>query len=149
MALGSYLAGIAIANAGTGAVHALAYPLGSRFGLSHGMSNSVMFAAVSEANVPADLDKFAILAHTLGSKTEGMSRRESAAAYTAEITSIIRDVGLPSSLTELGIKASDLDQLVSDAAKQTRLLINNPRALSPDDIATVYSRALLGEGCSR
>ena len=149
MALGSYLAGIAIANAGTGAVHALAYPLGSRFGLSHGMSNSVMFAAVSEANVPADLDKFAILAHTLGSKTEGMSRRESAAAYTAEITSIIGDVGLPSSLTELGIKASDLDQLVSDAAKQTRLLINNPRALSPDDIATVYSRALLGEGCSR
>ncbi len=147
MALGSYLAGIAIANAGTAAVHALAYPLGSRFGLSHGMSNSVMFTAVSEANVPADLDKFAILARALGGKTEGMSRRESAAAYTAEITSIIRDVGLPSSLTELGVKASDLDQLVSDAAKQTRLLINNPRALSPEDIATVYSRALLGEGC--
>ena len=47
-----------------------------------------------------------------------MSRRESAAAYTAEIKSIIRDVGLPSSLMELGVKASDLDQLVSDAAKR-------------------------------
>lgn len=147
MALGSYLAGIAIANAGTGAVHALAYPLGSRFGLSHGISNSVMFAYVSEANAPSDLRKFAILARALGSRTEGMSCRESAAACVAEIVSIVRDVGLPLCLAELGVQASDIDQLVADALKQTRLLNNNPRALTSDDIARIYNRALSGEGC--
>lgn len=147
MALGSYLAGIAIANAGTGAIHALAYPLGSRFSLSHGMSNSVMFAYVSETNVPADVRKFAILARALGAKTEGMNCRESAAAYVAEIMSIICDVGLPSSLAKFGVEASDVDQLVLDAVKQTRLLNNNPRALAPKDIERIYKRALSGEGC--
>lgn len=149
MALGSYLAGIAIANAGTGAVHALAYPLGSRFGTSHGISNSVMFAHVSEANAPAVLAKFATLAGALGAKVDRMSVRESAAAYVREITSIVLDVGLPGSLAELGVQASDIDQLALDAAKQTRLLNNNPRALSHESISTIYRKALSGERSGR
>lgn len=147
MALGSYLAGIAIANAGTGAVHALAYPLGSKYGLSHGISNSVMFLYVSEANIPAAIQKFAILARALGAKTTDMSRREAAYAYVDEIMSIIRDVGLPLSLAEFGVEPSDIHELVTDAMKQTRLLNNNPRVLAQEDIEKIYRHALSGEGC--
>jgi len=147
MALGSYLAGIAIANAGTGAVHALAYPLGSKHGLSHGISNSVMFLYVSEANIPAAIQKFAILARALGAKTTDMSRREAAYAYVDEIMSIIRDVGLPLSLAEFGVEPSDIHELVTDAMKQTRLLNNNPRVLAQEDIEKIYRHALSGEGC--
>ncbi|MDP3616768.1 MAG: iron-containing alcohol dehydrogenase, partial [Rhodoferax sp.] len=46
MLLGSLFAGMAFANAPVGAVHALAYPLGGRYGLPHGLSNSLVFVAV-------------------------------------------------------------------------------------------------------
>ena len=42
MLLGSLYAGMAFANAPCAGVHALAYPLGSHFGIPHGLANSLM-----------------------------------------------------------------------------------------------------------
>ncbi len=141
MALASYLAGVAIANAGTGAVHALAYPLGGRYRVSHGVSNALMFPYVSEWNIPADLPRFATLAKAVGEQVEGLPLRDAAFRFLRGIEAIIGDVGVPRSLDELGIARSELPVLVEGAAKQTRLLKNNPRVLSKDDIAAIYTKA--------
>src|SRR5690606_3208504 len=46
MSHGSYLAGLSFYNAGVGAIHALAYPLGGEFHVAHGDSNAVMMPYV-------------------------------------------------------------------------------------------------------
>jgi len=58
MALGSLYGGIAITNSGTGGVHALAYPLGGKYNISHGLSNSILLADIMEFNSKAVPEKF-------------------------------------------------------------------------------------------
>lgn len=142
MALGSFLAGVAITNAGTGAVHALAYPLGGKYRVAHGVSNSLMFPYVAEYNVVSNLTKFAILAKALGERVEGLSIRDAALSFVNGVKAIIRDVRLPETLAEVGIGPSDIPHLVEVASRQTRLLKNNPRLLTRDDIEAIYRRAL-------
>jgi alcohol dehydrogenase class IV len=141
MALGSYLAGVAIANAGTGAVHALAYPLGGKYRVAHGMANALMFPYVTEWNIPSDMRKFATLARAIGEPIDGLSLHDAAFKFLSGIEAIIEDVGVPRSLDDVGIPRSELGALVEGAAKQTRLLKNNPRVLSKDDMATIYTKA--------
>lgn len=146
MALGSFLAGVAIANAGTGAVHALAYPLGGKYRIPHGVANSLMFPYVAEWNAVANMSKFAMLARAMGEQVEGLSLREAALSFVKSVKAVIQDLGLPQTLQELGVALSDLDHLVDSAARQTRLLKNNPRNLSRDDIAAIYRNAMGSQG---
>ena len=81
--LGSFFAGIAITNAGTGLCHAMAYPLGSAYHVPHGMANALLLPAVLEYNMSADLPKFARLAGALGEPVEGRSLRQAAAGAAA------------------------------------------------------------------
>lgn len=141
MALGSYLAGVAIANAGTGAVHALAYPLGGKYRVAHGVANALMFSYVTEWNIPSDMPKFAALARAMGEQVDGLSLRDAAFKFLRSIEALIEDVGVPRSLDEVGIPRQELGTLVEGAAKQTRLLKNNPRALSKDDMSAIYTKA--------
>lgn len=146
MALGSFLAGVAITNAGTGAVHALAYPLGGKYRISHGVSNSLMFPYVSKWNAVSSMSKFATLAKAMGEQVDGLSLREASLSFVKSVKAVIQDVALPQTLQEVGVGLSDLDHLVDSAARQTRLLKNNPRNLSRDDIAAIYRKAMGSQG---
>src|SRR5690606_10406472 len=42
----SFLAGVSLANAGVGAVHALAYPLGGKYHIAHGVANALLLPYV-------------------------------------------------------------------------------------------------------
>ena len=64
MAMGSLYAGIALANAGVTAVHALAYPLGGEFNVPHGIANGLLLPYVMEYNVMGDIQKFAHVRET-------------------------------------------------------------------------------------
>ncbi|HSH09788.1 MAG TPA: iron-containing alcohol dehydrogenase, partial [Oceanipulchritudo sp.] len=59
MALGSYLGGVCLGPVNTAAVHALSYPLGSAFGLPHGLANAVLLPHVLRYNLPAMPDRYA------------------------------------------------------------------------------------------
>ena len=135
MLLGSMLAGQAFANAPVAAVHALAYPIGARFHVAHGISNSLVLPHVLRFNAPscgAAYDElagciFADRANT-GSLADGLSR-------------LAARLGLPERLRDVGIPAEALDKLADDAMQQTRLLINNPRPLTRADALAIYTAA--------
>ena len=101
--LGSFFAGIAITNAGTGLCHAMAYPLGSAYHVPHGMANALLLPAVLEYNMSADLPKFARLAGALGEPVEGRSLRQAGAPAGRAVRALSRDVGLPPGLREVGV----------------------------------------------
>ena len=70
---GSLLVGIIFANAGVGAVHAFAYPLGGEFHLAHGLTNTLMLPYVMRYNILGCPSKFAQMAKAFGEKVEGIS----------------------------------------------------------------------------
>jgi alcohol dehydrogenase len=74
MALGSLMAGIALANASAGSVHALAYPLGGTYRVPHGVSNALMMPYVLEYNAIADLPKFTKIAEAMGENVHEIGR---------------------------------------------------------------------------
>ncbi|MCL6560971.1 MAG: iron-containing alcohol dehydrogenase [Firmicutes bacterium] len=142
MAMGSYFAGVSLANAGVGAVHALAYPLGGKFHVSHGVSNALLFAPVMEFNCVANLTKFARVAEAMGEPVAGKSLREAALLAVKAISELVADVGIPQSLRDVGVGEEDIEFLTLSAEKQTRLLTNNPRVMTRKDIETIYRKTL-------
>jgi alcohol dehydrogenase class IV len=141
MLLGSMLAGMAFANAPVAAVHALAYPIGAIFHVPHGLSNALVLPHVLEFNLPAAEALYAELAEIVKPGLRVTSERDRARAFIDEMISIGRDCAVPASLSAVGIGQDDLKKLAEDAMKQTRLLVNNPRALTFDDAYAIYSAA--------
>ncbi|GAA3849622.1 iron-containing alcohol dehydrogenase [[Pseudomonas] carboxydohydrogena] len=137
MLFGSMLAGMAFANAPVAAVHALAYPVGARFHVAHGLSNSLVLPQVLQFNAPAAEAHYARIADILVP-----GRSNGAASLVAWLAELPVELGLPTRLRDVGIKESDLDALAEDAMKQTRLLINNPREMTHTDALGIYRAAL-------
>ena len=142
MALGSHYGGVCLAGAGAGAIHALAYPLGSRFHIPHGVSNSLMFSHVMKWNHGAAPAKFARIARILGERTEGLSEAEAAERSVGAVERLCRDCGVPTRLSEVGVPAHVIPELAEAAFKtQQRLLGFNPRKLTQEDIEAIYRAA--------
>ncbi|KAB1084064.1 iron-containing alcohol dehydrogenase [Neorhizobium galegae] len=146
MLLGSMLAGMAFANAPVAAVHALAYPIGANFHVSHGLSNALVLPYVLEFNRPAAEALYAELSEVIQPGYRRRSDAADAAAFIAEIEAYCRACGVPGSLSAVGIGEGDLSKLAEDAMKHGRLLVNNPRELDYDQARAIYARALEGRG---
>jgi len=141
MSEGALLAGIAFANAGVAAVHALAYPLGSRFHVPHGVANGLFLSYVMECNLSANLPKFAVIAQMLGVKTQELSSQEAAGGGGEEIKSLVADIGMPLHLRDLGVPREALEEMAISTMDVTRLLANNPKQLTLDDVKGIWENA--------
>jgi alcohol dehydrogenase len=142
MARASLYAGISIGNAGTNAVHAMAYPLQGQHRITHGIANSLMLPYVLEFNIISNLTKFARVADAMGEPVAGLSPRDAAARSVVACRQLSQDIGIPQRLGEVGIRAEDLDALVEGAMQVTRLLANNPRKVRPEDARAIFEKAL-------
>lgn len=142
MLLGAHLAGVAFSNAPVAGVHALAYPLGTHFHLPHGVSNALMLPHVLDHNMPAAAASYAELGRLLDPSLETVGSQACAQAFVQRLRHLSDSAGLPSRLSTLGIGNEHLDILASEAMKQERLLINNPREISESDARRIYAAAL-------
>ncbi|MBU1316037.1 MAG: iron-containing alcohol dehydrogenase [Alphaproteobacteria bacterium] len=142
MLLGSMLAGQAFANSPVAAVHALAYPIGGRFHIPHGLSNALVLPHVLRFNAAEAASDYAELAvdvfPDLASIPEPQTR---CGAFIERLADLPRRLGLPVRLRDVGIGEEHLAQMASDAMLQTRLLVNNPRELAEADAAAIYRAA--------
>ena len=141
MLLGAMLAGMAFANAPVAAVHALAYPVGARFHVAHGLSNALVLPHVLHFNAAVAAPQYAELCGILAPSATGSDEARAAALaeYLARLTAELR---LETRLSQVGIAASDLENLATDAMKQTRLLVNNPREMTYEHALAIYGQAL-------
>lgn len=141
MLLGAMLAGQAFANAPVGAVHALAYPLGGHYHIPHGLSNSLVLPSVLEFNAPEASHLYSELAEiVIGEPVVGNEQVRTSALIDA-LRNLISDVSLPATLQDAGVKEEDLGMLSKDAMLQQRLLMNNPRDVTYEDVLTIYQAA--------
>lgn len=142
MLLGSHLAGVAFANAPVGGVHALAYPLGGHFHVPHGLSNALMLAGVMTHNLPAAAPLYAKIAQDIDPALAALSAAARAEGAIDALRRIAVDCGLPARLRDVGVEAGHLDLLATEAMRQTRLLMNNPRPIDLADARRLYADAL-------
>ncbi|HHB77511.1 MAG TPA: iron-containing alcohol dehydrogenase [Desulfobulbus sp.] len=144
MLLGSLLGGKALAIAGVGLVHAMAYPLGGMFGIAHGLANAVLLPFVTRYNIIGNLEKHARLAGMLGQDVQGLSLRDAAEVTVEELHLLNRDLGIPSGLQALSIPADKFHEMAEIALTVARPVENNPRQPSVDDIIAIYQEAMAG-----
>jgi alcohol dehydrogenase class IV len=142
MSIGSLYAGIAITNAGVTAVHALAYPLGGQFNVAHGIANGLLLPYVMEFNVLGNIPKFAQIAHFLDQKVDHLPLLEQAYHAAKTVKAIYRDLKIPQSLTELKIPKEAIPDMAKAAMNVTRLMTNNPREMTVEDVQDIYEKAL-------
>ena len=144
MLIGAMLAGKAFANSPVAAVHALAYPIGGTFHISHGLSNSLVLPYVLRFN-SVDVKAAKYYAELAPYVFPQLDCNKGTQAVCAEFIDNLEDLskrlGLPQKLREVDIPKDACKKMASDAMKQTRLLVNNPREVSEADAFDIYQSA--------
>ena len=137
MMLASYYGGICLGPVNTAAGHALAYPLGTRLSLPHGLANAIIFPRVLAFNQSAAPAKTAEVATALGlsDAADEQALEDSAVAFC-------KDLGIEMRLSRHGGRDVDLPDWAREAHAIRRLMDNNPRDMSVADVETLYRAAL-------
>ena len=144
MLIGAMLAGKSFANSPVAAVHALAYPIGGTFHVSHGLSNSLVLPYVLRFNSIdsktaknyAELAPFIFPEINIDQGSQAVCKD-----FIDQLEVLSKKIGLPQKLREVNIPKEACKKMASDAMKQTRLLVNNPRELTENDALNIYEAA--------
>ena len=138
MLLAAFYGGMCIASSSTVAVHALSYPLGGKYRIPHGISNAILLPYVMEYNADYVEDKFKDVALAMGIDIKNKNCNEISKEVINEIFKMTEDIKIPRDLKKYGITKDDLENLVEGASGVTRLLDNNPKPMTKDDIRNIY-----------
>lgn len=142
----SLLGGISLANAGVGAIHALAYPLGGKYHIEHGIANALLMPFVLKVTGITCSNDMNKIAEILKLDYKNSTDNDSLNAVVNYLFELLKQLDLPTSLKSLGIKKDDLENLAKEASKVDRLLKNTPYKLNEEKILKIYESAYLGVG---
>jgi len=151
MSMAATFAGLGFGNAGVHLPHACAYPIAGRVRdytppdypgdhpmVPHGMAVALTAPEAFRFTFPADPDRHVRAARLLDPDVVDPGPD----TLPAVVASLMRDIGLPSGLAEVGYGAGDVDDLVEGALKQQRLLATAPREAAADDLAGIVRGSL-------
>lgn len=141
MALAQYIAAQAFSNVGLGLVHGMAHPMGSLHDIPHGVANALLLPTIMEFNMPKCIEKFGVIAKTMGVDTTGMTAEQAAQAAVDAVKALSIRVGIPQTLTELGIKVEDIPALAAQAITDV-CTPGNPRDVTEAEIVELYKKVL-------
>jgi alcohol dehydrogenase class IV len=136
LALASLYGGFCLGPVNTTAGHAVAYPLGTRHHIPHGLACALIFPHVLAFNAPAAPEKTAIMLDALGlpGSREIVAIRDHAHGFCTAL-------GIEMRLAGNGVPQDDLGAMATEAHAIRRLLDNNPRDISRDEILSIYQDA--------
>lgn len=140
MMVGSTLAGVAFASALLGNVHAMSHPVSGFFGVPHGVANAVLLPNIVEYNALADNGRYRKIYDYI---TRGKKADESfiPEMLVEELRRLNADLGIPATLSELGVTEDKIPAMVVDAMKSGNIL-RNPRQSNSKDIERLYRKTL-------
>ena len=137
MMLASFYGGICLGPVNTAAGHALAYPLGTRLGLPHGLANAIIFPHVLAFNAPARPQKTAEVLTALG-----LPASDVPATVLHHAAGFCRSLGIEMRLSAHGAKEGDLSAWAAEAHAIRRLMDNNPRDMTQAEVEAIYRATL-------
>ncbi|MGW0037217.1 iron-containing alcohol dehydrogenase [Gordonia sp. NPDC003376] len=140
MMLAATQAGIAFSNSSVALVHGMSRPLGSHFHISHGMSNAMLFPAVTEFSIGAATARYADCARAYGVADDHDSDEVAAALFVAELRQINHELEVPAP-NDLSIDPDRWTGLLSTMAEQALASgspQNNPVIPTAEEIEAIY-----------
>jgi alcohol dehydrogenase len=140
----SVLAGVSLANAGVGAVHALAYPLGGKYHIEHGVANALLMPYVFKVTGGTCTKEMVEVANYLDLGDYTDRPHQALQAVVGYLYDLLQTLELPISLSELGVREEDLTTLAEQASQIDRLLSNTPYQLTESKILEIYQHAWKG-----
>lgn len=142
MALGQYIAGMGFSNVGLGIDHSMAHPLSAVYDIPHGTACAILLAPVLKFNAPATGERYREVARAMGVEgVDSMSQEEYRKAAIDAVAKLSTDVGIPTKLSELGVKEKDIDFL-AESALADACTPGNPRDVTKEEIAEIYRSIL-------
>lgn len=147
MLYGSAYGGMALAASGTAAVHAMAYPLGGRFNIPHGTANAMLLPHVMEMQLDVIASRLSLAARAMRQGMGGITSNTRNANAEAEwaleqVVEWTNRVGIPQNLAEYGVTEQDLPSMALGASQVTRLMDNNPKRFSLEELEKIYRKLL-------
>lgn len=142
MMLAATQAGIAFSNSSVALVHGMSRPIGAHFHVAHGLSNAMLFPAVTEFSVDAAESRYADCARALGAASADASDATAAADLVVALKELCRDVEVPTPKS-YGIDKQTWDERVPVMAEQALASgspNNNPRIPTAEEIRDLYGR---------
>lgn len=140
MILASFYAGICIASSGTNIVHALSYPLGGKYHVAHGLANAIILYEGMKYNEDVCKESFYKIAKYTGMVLENENIENSSNIFLNNLKSLLNKIEIPNSLSDINIPEEDIDSLTESAFEVQRLLQNNPKPVSKEDIKLIYKK---------
>lgn len=122
---------------GLGGMHALSHPVGAVYDTHHGMTNATFMPYVLSFNRAAIEERITRLAAYMGLENPGFD------SFLAFVLQLRKDIGVPHTLVELGVDASQAD-LIAEMAIVDPSAAGNPRLLDRQGAAEIISAASQG-----
>ncbi len=140
MMSGSMFAGMAFAWARLGNVHAMSHPVSAFFGVQHGVANSILLPVVAEYNALADHGRYEKIYNYIREKKEP-AKDFVPQMLIDEIRKLNADLGIPKTLSEVGVTQDKIPQMAADAMKSGNIAAN-PRQTTQKDIEMLYRKSM-------
>ncbi|MGN0424838.1 MAG: iron-containing alcohol dehydrogenase [Acetatifactor sp.] len=140
MITGSLFAGIAFSWARLGDVHAMSHPVSAYFNVPHGVANAILLPVIVEYNGLADQGKYRKIYDYISRKTvpDGEFTPD---MLVEELKALNRELGIPASLSEVGVSEEKFEAMAEDAMKSGNIAVN-PRSTTKQDVLKLYKKAL-------
>ncbi len=123
---------------GLGAIHSVSHPIGARYDTHHGLTNGVIFPYVMVCNRKAIADKIPHIARALD-----LPGRDFDTVLNWVMT-LRKNLGVPHTLAELGVKEADAETIAKDAVKDPTAG-TNPRSLTEAEFEQLTLAAIRGD----
>jgi hydroxyacid-oxoacid transhydrogenase len=156
MLLAASYAGIGFGNAGVHLPHGLSYPVsglvrgyitpGYAVGhplMPHGISVIINAPAVYRFTSPACPERHLRAAEVLGAKVDGARPADAGKILAHQIIVLMRDLGVPNGLRELGYQSDDIPALVEGTLPQHRVTKLSPRPAGRDDQSQILEESMV------
>ncbi len=141
MLIAATIAGAAFSNSQVGMVHALAHCIGARFGVPHGVANSILLPHCILYNLEACPDRYSLIAEAMGKDVRGLEPLKAAEQAAIAIWEFTKVIGMSQTLREVKVEESGLALCAHDALMDGAIVYNPKPIFDPDEILKVYQKA--------
>jgi len=133
LALGAYLAGTALFNAGSGPAGAFSYPLGAVYHVPHGYAGAIFLSSVTRINVEKGYQGYDELYDLIEGADTKKSILEKNQQFAVEMQKLMDKIEIPRSLSHFGLGPKDIEFMVEQYDKLKAGIDQNPISITKED----------------
>jgi alcohol dehydrogenase class IV len=133
LALGAYIAGIALMNAGSGPSGAFSYPLGVHYKVPHGYAGAVFLPWITRINVERGYQDYAALYDLINGVAQDLNSDQKNQEFVRLIQKLMEDLGVNQKLLSYQLKPKDIDFMTEQYDVLKAAIDQNPIPITKDD----------------